>query len=412
MKKIGVLLLFLHTFFVACSQENNLIEQLLQQNKSKFETVASNPEKYELQIIYTQIDRNKNNEPSFTEHQYRVDKSQYFYPASSIKFPAAVLALQKINELNVRGFNKNSRMQIDSGFTDQTKVLYDSSSFNMRPSIAHYIKKLFIVSDNDAYNRLYEFLGQQYINEQMHKKGYLDTRIIHRLSVGDGGERAKYTNPMYFYQNEKLVYKQPLLFNDTTYTFQLKNEMKGRGFMRKNALVSEPMNFTANNYMSLENQHAMLKAVMFPDYVPENTRFNLTKDDYKLLYRSMSILPRESDYPNYKQDTTIHDNHVKFLIYGTSPQIKDKNIRIFNKIGLAYGYLIENAYIIDFSKKIEFMLSVVIYVNEDQIFNDDKYEYDTIGFPFLANFGKVIYEYELNRPREHKPQLGRYRIAD
>jgi hypothetical protein len=412
MKKIIILLFLSHCFFIACSQDTTLIENLLLQNKNLFDTVMSNPQKYELQIIYTQIDRDKNNKPSFTQHQYRVDKSQYFYPASSIKFPVAVLALQKINELNIKGLTKNTRIRIDSGYKDQTRVLFDSSSFNMRPSIAHYIKKLFITSDNDAYNRLYEFIGQRYLNETLHKMGYKDVRIVHRLAVGDGAERAKYTNPMSFFQNGKLVYQQPLMFNDTTYSFQLTNEIKGKGFMRKDKLVNEPMNFTANNYMSLENQHEMLKAVMFPDDVPANMRFDLTHDDYKLLYRSMSMLPRESDYPNYKSDTTIHDNQVKFLMYATTPNIKNKHIRIFNKIGLAYGYLIDNAYIVDFEKKIEFLLSAVIYVNEDQIFNDDKYEYDSIGFPFLANLGKIFYEYELKRERRHKPILHRFKVID
>jgi len=46
---------------------------------------------------------------------------------------------------------------------------------------------------------------------------------------------------------------------------------------------------------------------------------------------------------------------------------------------------------------VEFLLSAVIYVNEDEIFNDDKYEYDEIGLPFLANLGRVIYKYELER---------------
>ena len=35
-----------------------------------------------------------------------------------------------------------------------------------------------MVSDNDANNRLYEFLGQDYINEQMHKKGYGNVQYI------------------------------------------------------------------------------------------------------------------------------------------------------------------------------------------------------------------------------------------
>ncbi|MDP9231009.1 MAG: glycoside hydrolase family 9 protein, partial [Bacteroidota bacterium] len=42
-----------------------------------------------------------------------------------------------------------------------------STAANGFPSIAQYIKKIFLVSDNDAYNRLYEFLGQQTINDKL-----------------------------------------------------------------------------------------------------------------------------------------------------------------------------------------------------------------------------------------------------
>lgn len=74
----------------------------------------------------------------------------------------------------------------------------------------------------------------------------------------------------------------------------------------------------------------------------------------------------------------------------------------------AYGYLIDNAYIADFKNGVEFLLSAVIYVNNNQIFNDDKYEYDEIGFPFLANLGKVIYEYELKRDKKFPSDLSKF----
>lgn len=87
-----------------------------------------------------------------------------------------------------------------------------------------------------------------------------------------------------------------------------------------------------------------------------------------------------------------------------------RNIRIFNKVGQAYGYLTDNAYIVDFKNGVEFLLSAVIYVNDNQIFNDDKYEYDEIGFPFLANLGKVIYEYELKRNKKFSPDLSKFNL--
>jgi len=44
----------------------------------------------------------------------------------------------------------------------------------------------------------------------------------------------------------------------------------------------------------------------------------------------------------------------------------------------------------------------------DGVFNDDKYDYDTVGFPFLANLGKCLYDYEIARKRVHKPNLSKF----
>ena len=51
------------------------------------------PERCRVQIIYTQIDRDENNTPSFTSYTYRLNENEYFYPASTVKLPAAALAL-------------------------------------------------------------------------------------------------------------------------------------------------------------------------------------------------------------------------------------------------------------------------------------------------------------------------------
>ena len=38
------------------------------------------------------------------------------------------------------------------------------------------------------------------------------------------------------------------------------------------------------------------------------------------------------------------------------------------------------------------------------------YEYDEVGFPFLAELGRVIYEYELKRQRAHRPDLSKWQL--
>ena len=56
------------------------------------------------------------------------------------------------------------------------------------------------------------------------------------------------------------------------------------------------------------------------------------------------------------------------------------------------------------------MLTATIYVNKDGILNDDKYEYESIGHPFLYQLGQTMYQYELTRHRPHRPDLNAFII--
>jgi hypothetical protein len=53
----------------------------------------------------------------------------------------------------------------------------------------------------------------------------------------------------------------------------------------------------------------------------------------------------------------------------------------------------------------------VINTNTDGIYNDGKYEYKTIGFPFMKNLGQLIYGYELKRKRTAKPDLSAFQLS-
>ena len=122
----------------------------------------------------------------------------------------------------------------------------------------------------------------------------------------------------------------------------------------------------------------------------------------------MSQLPRETSRPDYRDKP---DNYCKFLMYGDRDDSRiPENIRIFNKIGLAYGFTIDNAYVIDFENKIEFLLAAVLYTNENQTLNDGIYEYDSVAFPFFGKLGRMFYHFELDRHRGHPPNLERFRM--
>jgi hypothetical protein len=124
----------------------------------------------------------------------------------------------------------------------------------------------------------------------------------------------------------------------------------------------------------------------------------------------MSQLPSETRFPEY--DTSVfYDAYCKLLLFGTQKHKPlPEQIRIFNKAGWSYGFLTDAAYIVDFEKNIEFMLSATIYCNADGILNDDVYDYDAVGLPFLEKLGQTIYEYELKRERKHQPDLSKFKM--
>jgi hypothetical protein len=326
-----------------------------------------------------------------------------------VKLPTAILALEKINDLHLADLTKDTPLRIDSAFEKQTKVLVDESAANGLPSVAQYVKKILLTSDNDAQNRLFEFIGRAELNAKLKKYGTKYSRIVNRLAIGDKGIWAKHTNPITFYNGKDIIYQQQAQFDPKDYTMKLANTLQGKGYMNDNdELIHEPWSFEGLNVYALEDQQFILKKLLFPEAFQPKERFNLKKEDYDLLYDYMSRYPFESDFPKY-DPTEFWPTYSKLLFYGREKNATlNPNIRIFNKYGDSYGYNIDNAYIVDFEHGVEFMLAVVVQSNENGIYNDGRYEYDTVTYPFLKNIGQVIYQEELKRVKKFKPDLSKF----
>jgi hypothetical protein len=383
-----------------------VLEDILKQHPQLFDSLLRHNDTWQIKIIYTQIDRRRNNQLLFKNHYFNIDPKQYFYPASTVKMPVAILALQKLNELKIPVLNKNTTMVTEAVYSRQDAVYNDPNSPDGRPTIENYIKKIFLVSDNDAFNRLYEFLGQEYINNTLHKMGYDSAQIIHRLNISRTEDENRHTNPVKFYDTAgKIIYEKPLV--ESKLVYQSRNTFLGKGYLSGDKIINEPFDFSKKNRFTLPDLHSILQSVIFPKAVSKKQRFNLIKEDYKFLYRYMSMKPGESDFPQY--DSNYNGAYSKFLMYGGKGDI-DPNIRVFNKEGDAYGFLTDVAYIVDFKNNIEFFLSANIYCNSDGIFNDDHYDYENVGLPFLKNLGQAVYQYERQRRRKRIPDLSTFQL--
>ncbi|WP_090107709.1 serine hydrolase [Chitinophaga sp. CF118] len=387
---------------------NSFLDTLLKAHSEALGPIYNDPGKYRLQVIYTRIDRDAQNRPHFQDYFFRLDTSQYFYPASTVKLPAIALALEKLNDLNIPELDMHTPMFTDSLSGITSAVLADSSAENGLPSVAQYIKKILLVSDNDAFNRLYEFIGQQSFNESLWAKGYPNTQIRHRVGIsGVDAEENRHTNAITFRRNGQVLYQQPARYSSIV--FSPRHDRMGKSYYNdQHELVNSPMDASMKNRVPLSDLHSMLRSIIFPESVTKQQRFRLNESDYRYLYHCMSAQPEESVWPSY--DTIeYHHNYVKFLLFGGEKQHSEpKDVRIFNKPGWAYGFLTDVAYIADFSHKVEFMLSATVYVNDDGILSDEHYQFETTGEPFMKALGAIIYQYELQRKKQYLPDLSRF----
>lgn len=375
-KYMGILPLLL--IFMGCTTNNvaDPLKAALASENPLIKRVMEQLDAHEIQIRYTQIDR-RNDSILFTDHDFQVDTNNYFYPASTVKFPAAVATLEKLNEVD--SLSRDTRFYIEGDSIETT--------------FAKAISEIFAVSDNAANNRLIEFLGQDGVNNRMWNRGVAPIRIAHRLSTSNADDVT--TKPLIIYLNDSTTAVSQPIINTAIQPLQLNRTKKGRGFYADDSLQLDAFDFSLKNYYPIQAQHALLKRVIFPEAFSKDQQFNLSEDQRTFLLEAMHTLPAKLGY----DPEQYYDSYVKFFMFGDELDPIPDHIKIYNKVGYAYGTLTDCAYIQDTENNIDFMITATILVNSDGIFNDNAYEYDEVGIPFLAQLGRELYQYELNRKR-------------
>ncbi len=364
--------------FLACKPTKTIEDPLLHvlsSEQPEIKRVIDSLEQFEVQIRYTQINRTEQG-VTFKDYDFQVNDNQYFYPASTVKFPIAVLALEKLNDLNSIQINTRFYIEGDSVETTFSKT----------------ISEIFAVSDNDANNRLVEFMGQDYINSTLKAKKIAPVRIAHRLGYHSEDLATK---PLIIYENDSTTTQLPSTINTAPEQLNLDKITKGKGYYDEENLIEEPFDFSFKNYYPISTQHEVLKRVIFPDAFEMSEQFHLSEEQNSALLKAMHTVPRKVGY----DPKTYYDGYCKFFMYGDTKENIPDHIEIYNKVGFAYGTLTDCAYIKDSKNQVDFLITATILVNKNGIFNDNDYDYEKVGIPFLAELGRQLYQLELSRKK-------------
>ncbi|OGX91470.1 hypothetical protein BEN49_19645 [Hymenobacter coccineus] len=165
--------------------------------------------------------------------------------------------------------------------------------------------------------------------------------------MGDGPPGSLHTNPVSFYADTAAAgccTASPPPTGRAVPHWRLRGMAVGRAHVVGSAVVPGPLDLSQKNVFPLRDQQRVLRAVLFPETLPARRRLALAPADYALLRTAMAQAPAASPHPRY--DAAHYPaTYAKFLLGGGGQAALPPGVRVFNKIGQAYGFLIDNAYV-------------------------------------------------------------------
>lgn len=347
---------------------------------------------YRLQVVLGLVEAAPDGRPSLVQHEFRAG-AEYFYPASAVKLFAAVAALEKLAELRQTTglpIDLDTSLVFHPLFEDEE--LEDKDQDNIDGGILtvrQQIREIFLVSDNQAFNYLYELVGQDGLARSLHRAGLDAPRIVHRLSE-PRSEQENRRYPKIDFIGRDFAFSLPQRTSEPLPQSELAPRIGvGRGYYSSEELIEAPMDFTPKNHFPLTDLQRGLCMVVRPEVDCGGTGFRLDDADREVMLEAMVQYPRQSTNPVYDPQE-YPDDHVKFLLPGLARVIPRERLRIYNKVGQAYGFTTENTWVVNADTGEGFFLAATLYTNANGILNDDQYEYDAVALPFMADLGEAV----------------------
>ncbi len=350
--------------------------------------------------------------PLLRQVGFRVD-AEYFYPASTVKLFAAIAALERLAELRSETrmpMDRKTPLRLHPLFEGEELVSSDPTHLATGTvTVEHEIRKLFLVSDNEAFNRLYELVGPDGLARSLERAGLPNARIVHRLAEPRTLEENRQL-PQIDFVAPKWEYSLPQRIAPpwTPPDTEIPGLYVGRGYLdAQGTLIAKPFDFSLKNRFSLlELQQGLCKLIRPDAHCPTRGTFQLEEGDRTFLLDIMGQLPRESADPVY-DPSEYPDSWGKFLLPGLGEVAPTSDWEILNKIGRAYGFSTENAWVHHRPTGRSVFVAATLYTNQDGILNDDRYEYAELAEPFFRALGRALGRWLVQSPLQlAKKEIG------
>ena len=346
------------------------VERLLRETPGPFSAVMAEASRHRLQVLVTAVEPNvgQDGAVSTIRDGFRAD-AEYFYPASAIKLCLAVAAL---TELSAR------RLSLDEPLSIGARTMTPRRS----------LREMLVVSDNHAFDWLYDLTGHREAHERLWRSGTGSVRLAHRLGQGFTPEENRQTPEVRFKGAVVIPSRKsdldvaPIASSGTTV---------GHAHLdpKLRSLRASPMDFSAKNAVSLSELQALLVALVLPEVRGEGAVPGLTDGDRRTLLSLLGEDARGLLGVNY--DPSRHaETHFRPTLAGVLRVVGREHLEVYGKAGRAYGFHVENTFYRDRRTGRGFFVTAVLYANADEVVNDDKYDYATVSEPFFVALGEAL----------------------
>lgn len=306
---------------------------------------------------------------------YRAD-AEYFYPASAVKLCVAVAVVEKLEEL--RSSYGAPELELTSPLKVTERVKRKTRTF--QTTLRDELLRSLVFSDNDAHNRLFDLVGSDEVGVRMVRLGLSTARVVHRL--GDMRDRPPPSFELARPNGDGVLVAQKIGFDPpavdvpgtTVGAFHI--DASGRR-------VAGPMDFSERNRVSLRDLASLLVTVVRPDLATGATPELAPRDRDELL--SLLSMPPSAMTRNKALDV-VH----KPLLGAVQDALPGHDIRVYGKGGRAYGFSVENSYVVDETTKRSFFVAAAVYANDNETLNDDNYPYESVAEPLFTGIGRAL----------------------
>jgi hypothetical protein len=359
------------------------IEQLLAGGSPALKAVMASPEQYRFQVLYSAV-----RDDRLERHAYRPD-AEYYFPASSMKVPIALASYERLALL------RKTKPQVTR---DATLRIHPTTG-NAEPyvtTLARETWRALIVSDNFSANRLIGFVGHRELHETLWGLGLPSTRVHSGFATGAEIDDAEVSPRIEVTQEGAVV--TDVAARKSTLVLPATNATGleiGEAVVVDGRRVPGALSFAKKNAIRLTELQDTLVRIMRPELLPKGAAPGVaSQEDMAYLRQALGTLPSESGLAGFDRNVVM-DYQLSPFLRGLERVRARGRFLLYSKVGQAFGFLVANAYVVDKETGRSFFLTACVFANPDGTMNDDRYAYDTISFPALADVAEAIYRHAL-----------------